>query len=81
MRAVFQGFRPADGAPPSEAQRAELMKKMTDARTATDAKLLAVLTEPQKTQFKAMQGAPFKFPEFRFGGFGGGRRPGGQPNN
>jgi hypothetical protein len=81
MRSLFTGFEP--GTPPTDEQRAEWRKKMTDARSATDAKLLAVLTEPQKTQFKALQGAPFKFPEFRFGGPGGpgGRRPGGGQNN
>jgi len=81
IRAVFQGFQP--GTAPTDEQRAEWQKKMTDARAATDAKLLAVLTEPQKTQFKGMQGTPFKFPEFRgFGGpGGGGRRPGGNQNN
>jgi Spy/CpxP family protein refolding chaperone len=72
MQSIFQGFRGGDGQRPSDAQREELRKKMTDMRSATDAKLLAVLTDAQKNQFKAMQGAPFKFPEVRgFGGPGG----------
>jgi len=87
MQAMFQSFRPQEGQPPSEEQRAEFGKKMQAARAAADAGALAVLTDTQKTQFKALQGAPFKFPEGGFGGPGGGRpgfggRPGGQrPNN
>jgi hypothetical protein len=50
---------------------AEVRKKFEEARSATDAKLNAILTPAQKTQFQGMQGAPFKFPE---NGFGGGRR-------
>ncbi|MCC2668661.1 MAG: periplasmic repressor CpxP [Armatimonadetes bacterium] len=79
MGSIFP--RPAEGQPfqpPTEEQRAQIGQKMRDLRTATDAKVLGVLTEPQKKQFQTLQGAPFKFPEFRgFGGPGGGRRPGG----
>lgn len=86
MQTLFQGFRPQEGQPPSEEQRAEFGKKMQAARAAADAGALAVLTDAQKTQFKALQGAPFKFPEggFGFGGPGGrgpGGRPGGQRQN
>jgi hypothetical protein len=72
MRAMFQngGFNFREATPE---QRQEFQKKMQDMRSGTDAKLNAVLTAPQKEQFKNMQGAPFKFPEFRPGGFGGGR--------
>ena len=41
---------------------------MREARTATDAKLNAILTDAQKKQFQAMQGAPFTFPQRRGGG-------------
>lgn len=89
MQAMFESFRPQDGQapqPPSEEQRAEFGKKMQAARTTAENNALAVLTEGQKTQFKALQGAPFKFPEggFGFGGPGGrgpGGRPGGQRQN
>lgn len=75
LQSILQGFRGSDGQRPTDAQRDELRKKMTDMRTATDAKVLAVLTDAQKNQFKALQGAPFKFPESRgFGGRGRGDR-------
>jgi hypothetical protein len=80
MQAMFQSFRPQDGQPPSEEQRAEFGKKMQAARATAEANALAVLTDAQKTQFKALQGAPFKFPEGGFGfGGPGGRGPGGRP--
>ncbi len=50
--------------------------RMREMRTQTDTKLMAVLTDGQKKKFKEMQGAPFTFPEPRFGGFGS---PGGGP--
>jgi hypothetical protein len=85
MQAMFESFRPQEGQPPSEEQRAEFGKKMQAARTTAEANALAVLSEGQKTQFKALQGAPFKFPEGGPGGFGGfggrGGRPGGQRQN
>lgn len=84
MRALFQSARPQDGQQPTEEQRAEFGKKMQAARATAEANALAVLTDAQKTQFKALQGAPFKFPEGGFGGPGGrgfGRRPGGQGQN
>lgn len=85
MRQAFQGFQPG-GAPPSDEERQANFKKMQDARTATDAKLNAILTPAQKQQFQTMQGAKFNFPQRGPGGFGpagpGGRRPGGgQQNN
>ena len=55
----------------------ENMKKMQDVRTATDAKLTAILSPAQKQQFEAMQGPKFNFPQRRGFGFGGGRRGGG----
>jgi hypothetical protein len=91
MQAVFQGFRPQDGQPPSQEQQAEFGKKIQSARASAEASALAVLTDAQKSQFKALQGAPFKFPEGGFGGPGGRfgrpggpggfRRPGGQRQN
>jgi hypothetical protein len=43
----------------------EQRTKMEEIRTSTSAKMLGVLTDPQKKQFTEMQGAPFKFPERR----------------
>jgi Spy/CpxP family protein refolding chaperone len=80
MRQAFAGFQPG-GEPPSQEQRQQAFQRMQDTRTATDAKLNAVLTAPQKTQFQQMKGAAFQFPQPRFGpggpgGPGGrGRRP------
>lgn len=52
--------------------------KMQELRASTDAKLNAVLTPQQKTQFTQMQGAKFNFPAPQFGRGGFGRRGGGQ---
>lgn len=56
FRALFQqgGERPSP-------------EKFAEIRKANDAKLLAVLTDAQKKQFEAMQGAPFTFPAPQFG--------------
>jgi len=42
--------------------RQKLMTKMQDAQKAEGDKILALLTDAQKTQWKAMQGTPFTFP-------------------
>ncbi len=68
MRTLFQPG--ANGQRPSREQFAELRTKMDQMRAQNDAKILAILTAPQKQQFEAMKGAPFTFPERR-GGFGG----------
>ena len=65
----FQGMSADD--------RAKLMTKMQDIQKASGDKMLAVLTDAQKTQWKEMQGTPFTFPAPTPGGPGGGRRPGG----
>ena len=56
MRALFQngGF-----------QNQENRTKFQEINTETNAQMLGVLTDAQKKQFTEMQGAPFKFPEFR----------------
>jgi hypothetical protein len=56
IRALFQngGF-----------QNPENRTKMQEINNETNAQLLGVLTDAQKKQFTEMQGAPFKFPEFR----------------
>jgi Spy/CpxP family protein refolding chaperone len=59
----------------SDDDRAKFRDKMTSIQNDTNTKLLAVLTDAQKAQWKTMQGAPFTFPAG--GGFGGGRRGGG----
>ena len=52
--------------------------RMREMREKNGQKMLAVLTGPQKKQFEALKGKPFKFPEMRFGpGAPGGGRPGG----
>lgn len=75
MRSAFENAQP-------EGDRQAMREKMQQLRAETDARVLAVLTDAQKQQFKSLQGAAFTFPEPRFGrpggGFGGGRpgRPG-----
>jgi hypothetical protein len=64
FRAMFQGDQRPD--------RDTLQAKMTEIRTGTEAKLNAVLTPAQKTQYTGLLGAPFKFPERQFGRRGGG---------
>jgi hypothetical protein len=63
-RAMFQSFQ--NGQRPS---REEMMQKFRQMNDELTAKLTAVLTESQKTQWKAMQGTPFQFPQ-RGPGFG-----------
>jgi hypothetical protein len=75
-RALFESFRNGGNQATPE-QRQQAFQKMREARTATDAKLNAILTDAQKKQFQSMQGAPFTFPERR----GGGRRNRGQNNS
>jgi uncharacterized membrane protein YgcG len=60
------------GAQATDDQRRQAMQKFRDTRAATDAAIAGALTEAQKSQLKAMQGAPFAFPR------GGGQRGGGQ---
>ena len=78
-RAAFQGFQ-GGGGQPSPEQFQQARQKMTEIRTATDAKILGVLTDAQKKQFETMKGAAFKFPERTFGR-GGGRGNGGGNGN
>jgi hypothetical protein len=70
-RALFQDFQ---NMTPEDRQAAGA--KMQAAQKAAGEKIAAVLTDAQKSQWKAMQGEPFKFPPM---GPGGGRRPGGAP--
>jgi len=79
MQQAFEGFR--NGGQMTDEQRQQARTRFEEARKGTEAKLLGVLTEPQKKNFTAMQGAPFKFPEFRgFGPGGPGGRPRQRPN-
>ncbi len=71
MRAAFEGGRGEQGG--FEAGR----QKLEQVRGNTEKQLSSVLTEAQKKQFQAMQGAPFTFPQMRFGGPGGPDGPGG----
>lgn len=59
----------------SDDDRQKLRTKMQSITDDANAKLLGVLTDAQKAQWKTMQGAPFTFPAG--GGFGGGGRRGG----
>jgi vacuolar-type H+-ATPase subunit H len=62
MRKAFEGFR-AGGQNMTQEQRQEAFKKFGEVRTATEGKLGLVLTDAQKKQYQAMQGAAFTFPE------------------
>ncbi len=59
MRAAMQGV---DFQNLSDDDRKTLMTKMQDARKAEGDKILAILTDAQKAQWKDMQGTPFTFP-------------------
>jgi hypothetical protein len=56
----FQGMSPED--------RQKFTAKMQDVQKATNEKLVGVLTDAQKAQWKDMQGASFTFPPMQFGG-------------
>lgn len=60
-----------------EITQEDAQKTMTKNNEALGTELLKLLTDDQKTKFKAMSGAPFKFPENMPGmGMPGGRRGG-----
>ncbi|HEX5322821.1 MAG TPA: hypothetical protein VFW40_03475 [Capsulimonadaceae bacterium] len=59
----------------SDADRQKFRDKLQAITDGTNDKLMGVLTDSQKTQWKTMQGTAFKFPPQQ--GFGGGRRRGG----
>ncbi|MCC2671825.1 MAG: periplasmic repressor CpxP [Armatimonadetes bacterium] len=65
MQPIFQSFRGNNGQQTTDAQRDEIRKKMTEIRTGTETKVLAVLTADQKKQFESLKGAAFTFPERR----------------
>ena len=58
-RAAMQGI---DYQNMSDTDRQALATKMADMQKAEGDKILALLTDTQKTQWKAMQGTPFTFP-------------------
>jgi hypothetical protein len=58
-RAAMQGV---DFQNLSDEERTKMMTKMQDIQKAQGDRLLALLTDAQKTQWKEMQGAPFTFP-------------------
>ena len=58
-RAAMQGI---DYQNMTDADRQALATKMSDMQKAEGDKILALLTDTQKTQWKAMQGTPFTFP-------------------
>ena len=59
QRAAMQGV---DFQNMSDEDRQKLMTKRQDIQKAAGDKMLALLTDTQKTQWKAMQGTPFTFP-------------------
>ena len=63
MKAAAESIRTGTTMTPD--QREEFGRKFREIRAQTDARVLAVLTERQERQWQSMQGAPFKFPEFR----------------
>jgi hypothetical protein len=69
----------------ANADREAMGVKMRELNQANEEKLLAVLTDDQKSEFETMKGEKFEMPEGAFGrgGFGGGRGgrggPGGAP--
>lgn len=77
MRKIGEGM-PRGGQPPTPEQGRKFFEQFQKQRTATDNALKAVLTPTQRTQFQAMLGKPFKFPEFGRGGFGRRGGPGRQ---
>jgi hypothetical protein len=62
MQGMMQGV---DFQNMSQDERQNLMRKMQDMQKATGEKIAAVLNDDQRATWKAMQGEPFKFPEFR----------------
>ncbi len=58
-RAAMQGV---DYQNMSDTDRQALAAKMWDMQKSEGDKILALLTDTQKTQWKAMQGTPFTFP-------------------
>lgn len=63
MRKAFEGF---NGTMTPD-QREEIGRRFREVKEQTDARLTAVLTDSQKRHWQSMQGAPFRFPEFRRG--------------
>lgn len=63
MMALFSANRDQGGSRLRGGFGPEMRQKLTDMRKDVDVQLLAVLTEAQRAQLKAMQGAAFKFPE------------------
>ncbi len=72
MRDAMQALRDAGqgGGGGGPGGFAEMREKM-------NAKMMEILTDEQKTQYKAMLGEPFDMSQLRMGGPGGGRRGGG----
>lgn len=62
----------------SEEERREVFTKMREKGEKANADILNVLAAEQKETWTKLQGKKFEFPQQQgFGGFGGGRRPGG----
>lgn len=77
MQGILESSRPASRPNFQEMSQEERQKWMTENRERqekTQAELLGVLTGEQKTKLAELKGKEFKFPEPRFGGFGGGNR-------
>lgn len=77
MQGIFESARSANQPNLRELSQEEREKVMTENREKLEkaqAELLAVLTDDQKAKYAELKGKEFKFPEPRFGGFGGGNR-------
>lgn len=77
MQGILESSRPS-GRPNfqdlSQEERQKLMTESREKQEKAQAELLAVLTDEQKAKYAELKGKEFKFPEPRFGGFGGGNR-------
>jgi thioester reductase-like protein len=62
MKSAFDGFQA--GTAMSAEQREEARRKFREVRMATEGRLTAILSDAQRKQFQAMQGAPFTFPRW-----------------
>lgn len=77
MQGIAEAARPSGGQnfqDLSQEERGKLMAENRERQEKAQTELLAVLSDEQKTKFAELKGTEFKFPQQRFGGFGGGNR-------
>ena len=61
---VFEEFK-SEGPNMSAGMRDRVRERFHELHSQTDTRLSAILSEGQRQKFQSIQGAPFKFPEFR----------------